>query len=328
MSKLYIGSMGTLGLITRANFKALPLPEARRLALAPVADDQRDRVIAAIGSLTIEPSAALLIDGFPRIAQHGTAAVRLALLFEGSEAVVERATRDARSALGRAGVGETLLIDGAAAERTLAEIVDAYIETNERSLTYRAPGLPSTAWPRTRIAATIAHEFGLAAESIADLRTGDAIVRCSARTIGAFADTLAALDAGVRRTIERSTILAGAPRLRAAVDAWGAPARNARNDARDQDGVRSRRISSRRGVMSARYNALVHDVRAVVQTVLRSPDRFVRLIRLGPRGLASMARFLVSVVPRASHALESIRERAAAIPNRGTARTSAGVDRR
>jgi tetraprenyl-beta-curcumene synthase len=67
--------------------------------------------------------------------------------------------------------------------------------------------------------------------------------------------------------------------------------------------------------MSARYNALVHDVRAVVSTVLRSPDRFARLIRLGPRGLASMARFLISVVPRASHALEAIRERASAIPD-------------
>jgi tetraprenyl-beta-curcumene synthase len=66
--------------------------------------------------------------------------------------------------------------------------------------------------------------------------------------------------------------------------------------------------------MSARSNALLHDVRSVVTTVLRSPDRFARLIRLGPRGLASMARFLVAVVPRASRALEAIRERAAAIP--------------
>jgi tetraprenyl-beta-curcumene synthase len=66
--------------------------------------------------------------------------------------------------------------------------------------------------------------------------------------------------------------------------------------------------------MSARYNALLHDVRIVVTTVLRSPDRFARLIRLGPRGLASMARFLIRVVPRASRALEGIRERANAIP--------------
>ena len=67
--------------------------------------------------------------------------------------------------------------------------------------------------------------------------------------------------------------------------------------------------------MSARYNVLVRDVRSVVTTVLRSPDRFGRLIRLGPRGLVSMARFLSRVVPRASHALEAIRVRAAAIPD-------------
>jgi tetraprenyl-beta-curcumene synthase len=67
--------------------------------------------------------------------------------------------------------------------------------------------------------------------------------------------------------------------------------------------------------MSARSNALLRDVRDVVRTVLRSPDRFARLIRLGPRGLASMARFLVGVVPRASRALEAVRERAAAIPD-------------
>jgi tetraprenyl-beta-curcumene synthase len=66
--------------------------------------------------------------------------------------------------------------------------------------------------------------------------------------------------------------------------------------------------------MSARYNALLHDVRDVVTTVLRTPDRFVRLIRLGPRGLTSMSRFLIRVVPRASRALEAVRERADAIP--------------
>ncbi len=67
--------------------------------------------------------------------------------------------------------------------------------------------------------------------------------------------------------------------------------------------------------MSVRSRALLHDVRAVVSTVLRSPDRFVRLIRLGPRGLASMARFLTRVVPRAARALETIRERANRIPD-------------
>jgi FAD/FMN-containing dehydrogenase len=144
------------------------------------------------------------------------------LLFEGSEAVVERGTRDARSALGQAGVAETRLHDGETAEHDFAEIVDAYIDApGERTLTYRTTGLPSTAWARTRAAQALAREHGLHAESIADVRTGDAILRFSARTVAAFAAKLAAFDADVRRTFDRVTVLAGGAVLRASIDAWG-----------------------------------------------------------------------------------------------------------
>jgi len=214
MSKLYVGSLGTLAAIVRANVKALPRPVARRLALAPLPEDVRDRAIGAIGALVIEPAATLVLDGFG-------GALRLALLFEGSEAVVERGTRDARSALGKAGVAETQLLDGDAAERAFGAIVDTYVEVKgERSITYRAAGLPSTAWARTRTAAALAAQSGLAAESIADIRTGDAILRFSSRTTGKMTDMLVALDASLRAAIERTTILAGAPALRGAVDAW------------------------------------------------------------------------------------------------------------
>jgi len=222
MSKLYVGSLGTLGVIVRANFKTLPRPPVRRLAIAPVADDLRERTIAAIGGLAIEPAAALVIDGYPRIARYPGATLRLVLLFEGTEAVVERGTRDVRSALGRAGVAETLLHDGAEAEALFGEIVDAYIDAHgERTLTYRTTGLPSLAWSRARTGEAVARENGLHAESIADLRTGDTILRFSARTGATFAARLAALDAGVRGAFEHATVLAGGETVRGSIDAWG-----------------------------------------------------------------------------------------------------------
>jgi glycolate oxidase FAD binding subunit len=222
MSKLYVGSLGTLGLIVRANFKALPRPPVRRMAIAPIADDLRDRTIAAIGALAIEPTAALVVDGFARVTTYPGASLRLVLLFEGSDAVVERGTRDARSALGKAGIAETLLLDGDAADGAFTQLIDAYVDApGERTLTYRTTGLPSGAWARTRAADALAHEHGLTFESIADLRTGDAILRFSAHTIASFAGKIAAFDADVRRAFDRATVLAGAPKLRAAIDAWG-----------------------------------------------------------------------------------------------------------
>jgi glycolate oxidase FAD binding subunit len=222
MSKLYVGSLGTLGLIVRANFKTLPRPPVRRMAIAPVAGDLRERTIDAIGGFDIEPSAALVVDGFARVATCPGASLRLVLFFEGSDAVVERGTRDARSALGKAGIAETVLLDGDAADQAFAHLIDAYVDApGERTLTYRTTGLPSSAWARTRAAEVLAHQHGLTFESIADLRTGDAILKFSAHTIASFAGKIVAFDANLRRAFGRATVLAGAPTLRAAIDAWG-----------------------------------------------------------------------------------------------------------
>lgn len=199
VGKLYVGSLGTLAILVRANFKALPRPAARRLALAPLAEDVRDRAVAAIASLALEPVAALAIDGFG-------AAARLVVLHEGSEATVDRATRELRSALGRAGVAETTLVDGARAEQGFARELARYTEVGgERTITYREPGLPSSAWERAQRA------LAAGAETIADLRTGDVIARVSSRRID------------VRAVLPRAIVIAGAPALRARLDAWGPP---------------------------------------------------------------------------------------------------------
>ena len=61
--------------------------------------------------------------------------------------------------------------------------------------------------------------------------------------------------------------------------------------------------------------SLGHDVTAVISAVLRTPTRFRRLLGFGPRGLTSLARFLIQIVPRASRVLAAIRDDARGIPS-------------
>ncbi|HLX41419.1 MAG TPA: FAD-binding oxidoreductase, partial [Ktedonobacteraceae bacterium] len=63
LNKLYIGSLGTLGIIVEANFKLQPLPVVERTLLLTFtnANDAMQMVIATLGSL-LTPSAIELID--------------------------------------------------------------------------------------------------------------------------------------------------------------------------------------------------------------------------------------------------------------------------
>ena len=204
LGKLYVGSHGTLGVIVRTNFKLLPAPAVRRLAIAPFDEDLRGRAAMHAGALRIEPAALLMIDGFHDIAAPGRA--RIVALLEGSEQNVERATRELRSAFGAAGIAETRLIDGDAATRTFASVLDAYATVaGDASVTFVARGLPAEATSRAQ---HVRDALGRA-DTIADLRTGDVIVRAYDR-----------FDV-VRDVLGTATVLCGGSST--TVDAWGAP---------------------------------------------------------------------------------------------------------
>jgi glycolate dehydrogenase FAD-binding subunit len=223
MSRLYCGSLGTLGALAIVNLKTLPLPAVRRAAIAPLPEATRARTVEHVRALTLEPTAALVVHGFREIAGSDGIDGRLLLFFEGSQATVDRATRDMRSALGAAGVPATTIVDGGAGD-VLQHAIDACVAvTAERSATYRWSGLPSDAEARCAAVARIAKRHALGCDSLVDLRAGIVVLRVSAATGDAFDERIVPFDDAFHDAATRVVLLQSPERIRERLDAWGAP---------------------------------------------------------------------------------------------------------
>jgi glycolate oxidase FAD binding subunit len=223
MSKLYIGSFGTLGVLTQLNFKTLALPQRRRALVAKLPENTRARAAAQIASSATVPAAAFCIEGF-RKSIEGEDGIdgRAYILLEGSETLVDRATRDLRSALGRAGVPETIIVDTGAWE-SFERLMDACVaNVGERSITYRVLGLPGNAVECAAALRDIANRHELFTDVLVDVMNGDVFLRVSERDARAFAEKIEACDDEIRTLVPRSVIAAGDAPIRSSLNAWGA----------------------------------------------------------------------------------------------------------
>ena len=160
LCKLYIGSLGTLGVLVEATFKLAPLPREQRTVVAafPAAGDACAFAAAVAGRGLSVRSATLVRDG---------GAWALALELAGTPAAVERSRREL-AALARvtdAGSapaetvpdGVSLLCKASVLPARLPALIDA-LETLEapRLLAYPTVGVCYAAWPSPRDAESIA----------------------------------------------------------------------------------------------------------------------------------------------------------------------------
>lgn len=222
-SKLYIGACGTLGVIARANFKTLPKPPRSRIAVAPLPERTAQRAIEHVNMLAIEPAASLVISGFgASVEGEDSVDGRLFVLLEGSEAVVERATRDLRSALGSAGVPKTTIIDNGAGA-SFGRLLDAYVAPAPSAwVTYRSFHLPQLADEYRGQIVEKAQQHRLIADTIVDARNGDVTVRLQRSDAALIDDAFVAFDTGLREIAPNAAIIAGDAALRETLEPWGA----------------------------------------------------------------------------------------------------------
>lgn len=224
MSRLYVGSFGTLAVLVRANLKTLPLPPSARAFLAPLPEGTRAEACRFLEALPIRPSAAFWIDGFHNsIDGEDADEGRIFALLEGSDSLLERATRDLRSALGRAGIPDTRVIEAGARE-AFERIVDAYVAVlGERSITYRILGVPDTAAERALAAHDLAARSELRSETIVDALNGDVVVRVSDLDSRALGTKIESFDEALHAAQPQTVVIAGEHPFRSSLQVWGAP---------------------------------------------------------------------------------------------------------
>lgn len=242
MTRLYIGSLGTLCVIAEASFKLAPQPEIEATLLAAALNPQQALDAArALDTLALRPAAvaAMHLAALPELARLIPSHERrelIAIRLPGTEAAVQRAITEASSALRQKGAQPLMTLDHAGHEAFWASANDFLaLRVGPREALTRINTLPSEVGQTLDMADGLASEHGLSLLWLADLATGTIWLRYSAQDDGpaehegealgrdvVFATSLrATLEALIRRWRIVTTLACPAP-LKGALALWGA----------------------------------------------------------------------------------------------------------
>jgi glycolate oxidase FAD binding subunit len=220
MMKLYLGSLGTLGIIVSANFKLMPRPRAAAtLHCAFDAPEPAMRLAEQIGASQLTPAGVVYVEGW---AHEGAPAAPVALLVraEGLPAAVERHLRDVRAMAEQAGAtGVTPHSDPA--ERHALDLVSdlAHPIALESGLALRLSCLPGSLAAALDDARDLAERHGLALRAVAYALSGVAYLRVDG-------DAAPAWHADLLARWPHLAVTAAPPDLAAELQVWGAAPAN------------------------------------------------------------------------------------------------------
>ncbi len=223
MSRLYVGSFGTLGVLTRANLKSFPSPQYARLFLASLPEHTRERAWRSSPVCTSPRQRLFASMDFTMLSMARRARGTDSGVVGRHEAQLERATLELRSALGRAGVPETRIVEAGARE-AFQRVVDAYVAClGERSVTYRLNSVAQETGSCALSLQHLARRFELCSETIADVMNGDVVLRVSDFDPHAFGAKIEFFDEALHEVQPRAQVIASEHSRRAYLRVWGTP---------------------------------------------------------------------------------------------------------
>jgi glycolate oxidase FAD binding subunit len=219
MMKLYLGSLGTLGVIVSANFKLMPRPRAAAtLVCAFDAPMPAQRLAELIAESQLTPAGVVYVEGWSAD-ERASHPVSLLVRAEGLAAAVERHLRDV-SAMAEAAGAASVTAHSDPGERQALDLVSdlAHPVSLESGLALRLGCLPGSLAAALADARELARRHALQLRVVAYALSGVAYLRVDGDDIPAWYNTLLA-------RWPQLTVTAAPPALAAELPVWGvAPA--------------------------------------------------------------------------------------------------------